>query len=574
MHSITNTIINQLSKISSIAAQDLHWTMPPKTELGDMSIPCFKLTKALECKSPVDAAQKLEQLFNDEKAPHPAFESVKALGPYLNIKLNHQEVLKFYTQLADKDFAQSKIGNGKTLIVEFSSPNIAKEFGVHHLRSTAIGHSLSRIAEHHGYYVHKINYLGDWGTSFGKYIVALNEFGSIEELKKNGLSYMMELYVDYNKKEKEDSSYTEKARQAFKSLEDLEPEATKTWEMVRDISLKSIKELYKTLDIEFDHFDGESFYQNELPGVIEQVSTVIGTEKSEGALICNLEGHEIPVLLQKKDGASLYITRDIAAAQDRKKRFNHDQCWYVVATQQNLHFKQLKDLTTQLDSKLGEGIEHIPFGMLSFSGKTMKTREGNILKLKDVINDGIQKAKEVIKEKNPTLENIDETADFIGTGALIFFDLSHNRKHDIQFDWNKALSFEGDTAPFIQYTQARINSLLEKLKTHQKTLENNDDSKEGLENFFKNNLSLKKLMNSWLQFENLSHKALHDRDPSQICKATLDVAKAFNSLYHNTRFLDIKNAQKLYSCLEAIICTRSILQLGLRLLGIRYPKKM
>ncbi len=571
-----NAIRSQLQ--FSLEAGD--WAPTPNRALGDFSIPCFKLAKHLG-KSPAQVATELAAVLGPQLKTE-GFREIRAVGPYLNIfrepRMLYRD-LKGQINQGIESFGGLGLGKGKTAVIDFSSPNVAKEIGLHHLRSTAIGNSLSRIFRLQGYRVERINYLGDWGTSFGKLIEGFRlesqELGSQKavesKLQNEGLPYMLDLYVRYNKAEKENPEMSEAAKAAFRKLESGDAESRRIWQLFRTASIEEIKKLYARLGVEFDHYDGESLYENLLDKAVDEVTQKVGTRISEGALVCELPGHKVPVLLKKDDGASLYITRDLVAAEDRYRRFSYDVSLYVVSIQQRLHFLQLFDLLKALGKPFADRCEHVSYGMLSFGSKTMKSREGNMIVLDDALDEGKRRALEIIREKNPHLENAEEVAEMVGVGAFVFSDLSQNRNHDIKFDWEKALSFEGDTSPFIQYTHARCTSLLEKTSEHRKTLAPietpvSDDLME--------NDAVRGLLLSWDGFDLSAEKALLNRDPSQIASATLDIAKAFNQLYHKVRFLDVQSASELDFLTDLTRNTQQLLKHGLSLLGIRAPERM
>ena len=562
--------------VESFKFDSSDWAPTPNKDLGDFSIPCFKLAKKLS-KAPPVIAQELAQQINSQietgsELANSGIREVKAVGPYLNIFQNTESLYKrLHHDLKDSNnnFGSNRIGKDEVIAIDFSSPNVAKEIGLHHLRTTAIGNSLSKIFAHQGAQVERINYLGDWGTSFGKLILGLQMFGDEKDLKTKGVSYMLELYVKFNSAEKEDPELSAKAKEAFKQLENGNEEYRRIWKLFREISIDQFKILYGRLGIEFDYYDGESLYENNITPAIEEITNSIGTHISEGALVCELEGHKIPVLLRKDDGASLYITRDLAAAQDRFDRFNFTHSLYVVAIQQKLHFKQLFDLCKALKKPFANKMEHISFGMLAFGSKTMKSREGNSIFLKDALDEGQNRAKKLIEAKNPDLDNIEKIADQIGIGALIFSDLSQNKNHTINFEWDSALSFEGDTAPFIQYTHARCTSLAERSKAHLETL---TETSEGSKVF--EIPQVHKLLLAWDSFDVFAERAYISRDPSQIASSVLEVAKSFNQLYHSTRFLEVQNKKDLEVLIDLTLGTKEIINMALGLLGIQAPERM
>ncbi len=563
-----------IEKLTGQKLQANDWSLPPNRDLGDLAIPCFKLAKALG-KAPPVVATELADALNSLKLNYT--ESVKNVGPYLNVFVKIKTIAENCFELVQKNptqFGSAHLGKKtEAIVIDFSSPNMAKEVALHHLRSTAIGNSLSRIAELQGYQVVRLNYLGDWGTTHGKNIVGLQLFGDEKKLVQEGLPYMLDIYVQFNKAEKENPELSNKAKLAFSELEAGNPEYRRIWNLFRDISIQEFKKLYQQLGISFDFFDGESMYDKAIETVIGEIQNKIGTRISDGALVCDIEGFETPVLLKKDDGASLYLTRDLAAAEDRFKRFQFVKSWYVVAIQQKLHFQQVFKVLEKLEKPWASRCEHVPFGMLSFGSKTMKSREGNVIFLKDVLEEGKKKALEIIQEKNPNLENAEQIAAMIGTGALLFFDLSQHRNHDVKFDWASALSFEGDTAPFIQYTHARCTSLLEKGHSHLVTLEKNSTENGSIEELAQSP-AVRRLVSDWAYFEAYAKRAFDEKDPSQIASATLNIAKSMNGLYHKVRFVDETSYARLHFLLKLTETTQKIIAHGLGLLGIQAPQRM
>ncbi len=570
-----------IQKLTQIFSQELgpdfgslDWSLPPNRQLGHIAIPCFRWSKNKGLPPPKLAADLLPKVMEALKGQI-WFDRAVTQGPYINLFLTGSglyELLRHETLSSGKKLGSSTRGAGKTCLLEFSSTNVAKEIGLHHLRSTAIGHSLANIFDFHGYKTVRINYLGDWGTSFGKLILALKKFGNEASLKTEGLNYMLNLYVQFVQAEKLDPSLSDDAKRAFKELEQGHAEHRRIWKLFCEISIAEFKILYSRLSIGFDHFDGESMYESKLAEVLQKIESTVGTRISDGATVVDLPGHEVPALLLKDDGASLYLTRDIAAAFDRYQRFQFDHSLYVVAVQQKLHFKQLFDILKLMKAPFALLCEHIHFGMLSFGSKTMKSREGNAIFLKDALDEGKSRALELIKTKNPNLPNAEEVADAVGMGALLYFDLSQNRAHDIKFNWDTALSFEGDTGPCLQYTHARTNSLNGKVSAHLAKLPASKDPlrlKALLEDEAVINLLLE-----WGFYEIQCDKALDQRDPSQIATGAINIAKAFNQLYHKKRFLEEDDA----ACVETLLAlsngTRNILKQSLNLLGIRAPEQM
>jgi arginyl-tRNA synthetase len=550
----------------------LDWSVPPNSQMGHLAVPCFRWAKAKGCPPPKLAAElapKLNQILKGKNW----FSKALPAGPYINFFFKGAGLFELFRErAADGRLGSSSQGLGKTCVLEFSSTNVAKEIGLHHLRSTAIGHSLANIFQFHNFKTVRINYLGDWGTSFGKLILALNRFGSEKELHERGLEYMLDLYVKFVQAEKADASLGDQAKRAFKDLEAGDPEKRRIWKLFCELSIAEFKQLYDRLGIHFDYFDGESLYESKLGDIVRRISETIGTRISDGATVVDLPGHEVPALLLKDDGASLYLTRDLAAAFDREQRFHFDEMLYIVAVQQKLHFRQLFDILKGMKAPFADRCEHIPFGMLSFGSKTMKSREGNAIFLRDALDEGKERALTLIKQKNPDLPDAEKTADAVGMGALLFFDLSQNRNHDIKFNWDQALSFEGDTGPFLQYTHARTSSLNEKVSAHRATLKGTGDPAK-LQALLEDEAVIKILL-EWAFFETYCDKALENRDPAQIAVAALNVAKAFNQFYHKKRFLEENDP----ACVDALLAlsngTRATLKTSLGLMGIQAPHQM
>jgi len=579
MRKIINQVHQELGLISGLNFDTGEWSSPPNRELGDLAIPCFKASK-LQSKNPAQFAQEYSTKLNESLGAQGKnlIKGAKAAGPYINIHFNSSLVFEDLKKeiLGQKvTLGKSEKGSGKKLIVEFSSPNIAKEMALHHLRSTGIGNALANIAELHSYQVVRINYLGDWGTSHGKNILGLKLFGTEDELLKEGLLYILQIYVRFNKEEESQPKLSDDAKQCFAALEAGDPEINRVWKVLRDLSIEDYQKLYDRLGIKFDHYHGESMYVGKnLDARIAEITEKIGTRQSDGALVCDLPGHKIPVLLRKDDGASLYISRDFAAVDDRFQTFHFDESWYVVDTRQSLHFKQLFDLCTALDKPFKGHLSHIPFGMLKFGNQVMKTRSGNIVYLNDVLDEAKKKALEIIQQKNPNLEHAEEVAEMIGMGAILFNDLSQHRERDISFDWAQALSFDGDTAPFIQYTHARCASLIKKASPLLQSLKVAQETSTLQDNSLLEHPAVRALMGEISYFDTFCEKALEYKDPSQISTATLNIAKAFNQLYHKVRFLDEKSYEKLKELLTLCELTQKSLAHGLKILGIKAPLSM
>lgn len=579
MRNVITGVHQELELLTGLKIDRSDWSIPPQRTLGDLAIPCFRSAKALK-QNPAQFAQEWAPKLNTSlglEGKH-FIKAAKAVGPYINIEINAQDVYAHLQQsllAGEPSLGATEYGKGKTLIVEFSSPNIAKEMALHHLRSTGIGNALSNIARLHGYKVIRINYLGDWGTSHGKNILGLKLFGNEADLLKEGLLYILQIYIRFNKEEKDNPQLSADAKAAFAALEAGDPEYYRIWKLLRDLSIADYKKLYDRLGIVFDEFHGESMYMGKnLDAIVNEITAKIGTRISDGALVCDLADHKIPVLLRKDDGASLYITRDLAAVEDRWSKFHFAESWYIVDIRQSLHFKQLADLTAALDKPYKGTLAHVPFGMLKFGTQVMKTRTGNIIYLNDVLDEAKKKALEIIHGKNPDLANAEETAEMIGMGAILFNDLSQNRERDISFDWNQALAFDGDTAPFIQYTHARCSSLIKKVEPVLATLKGNAAPPSPESESILEHEAVRFLLCEISYFTTYSERALEHKDPSQIAAALLNIARAFNQLYHKVRFLDEKSYHRLSELSRLTELTKASLKHGLALLGIQAPDAM
>lgn len=536
---------------------------PPDPNLGDFAIPCFKFSKELK-KSPVKIAEE----FAVKIKPNEIFAEIKNTGPYLNFFVNRsiltEEILsKIFTE--KEKYGEFDIGKGRHVVVDYSSPNIAKPFGIAHIRSTVIGSSICKIYDALGYKSVGINHLGDWGTQFGKLMVAYNKWGNPELLKKDGINYLVKIYVEFGQKAKEDPQLDVEARKWFKMLEDGKPKAVSLWKKFREMSMNEFNKYYDLLGIKFDYVQGEAFYNNQLEKTVEYIKKKVPTEISDGALIVDLKskGIKTPLLLRKSDGATTYHTRDLAAALYRLRTFDPAKILYVVGTPQKLHFKQLYAAL----SLIGEDatrFTHINFGNMTYEGQMMSTRAGNFVELKEVLDRAVELAKETIEQKNANLKNKEEVARQVGVGAIIFGDLSNDRTRDVEFNWKKALSFEGETAPYLQYTHARICSIERKAGVNIKGKINAELLAEPFE------FDLVKLLG---KFPGVVLEAAKTYKPNLIANYLISVGQTFNKFYNKCPIIkekpELKNARLLLAD-----CTRIVIEKGLALLGIEAPSEM
>lgn len=530
---------------------------PKKRNLGDLAFPCFILGKQLR-QSPVTIAQDLST-----EISNPIFRKVSAVGPYINIFFDQEKVSQqVLDQIIQEGSRYGGNNNGKDQLVpiDFSAPNIAKPFSMGHLRSTVIGNSIANIAEKNGYQTLRINHLGDWGTQFGKLIVAYQKWGDIESIKQNSISELLRLYVKFHEEAKLNPTLDDEGRQAFKKLEDGDSKARELWEWFRTESLQEFSRIYDLLDIQFDSYNGEAFYNDKMQPVIDLLEDKKLLVESEGAQVVLLEDDMPPCLIKKSDGATLYATRDLAAAIYRKKHYNFAKSLYVVGSEQSLHFKQLKLVLQKAGFDWSKDMKHIAFGMILQDGKKMSTRKGRIILLENVLKETIQLTKKIIEEKNPSLKDKEKIAHQVGIGAVIFNDLKNFRTNDVEFSFDAMLNFDGETGPYLQYTYARCQSLLRRAHyTPQIKKSVLDERAWPIVSLFADFPSV--IQHSWAEF-----------DPSKIARFSLDLARAFNQYYAHVHILSDPENQE--ARLNLVYATSIILKESLRLLGLQTPVEM
>lgn len=563
MKMFKDKLVDALTSLVEISSEEVEELLevPPDSELGDLAFPCFKLA-SIQKKNPAEIAADLQGKL--EKGEY--LESINAKGSYLNFLFNKEKLAEFTLKKVLQEggaYGNSSEGEGKTVVIDFSSPNIAKPFGVGHLRSTVIGNALYNIYQALGYEVIGINHLGDWGTQFGKLISAYLKWGEEEELNKDPITYLYKLYTRYHQEEEESEHLQEEGRQWFKKLEENDEKAHELWEKFRELSLKEFKRIYDRLGVSFDSYRGEAYYEKYLEETIEKLKDAGVARHSEGALVVDLGDELPPCLLQKKDGATLYATRDICAAIHRYQEYNFDKCLYVVGDDQRLHFQQVFTTLEKMGYEWAKNCEHVAFGLIRFKEGKMSTRMGNIIFLEDVLDKAVELAMETIKEKNPGLDNKEEVAEMVGVGAIIFGDLSNDRIKEVTFDWNKILDFNGETAPYLQYTHARICSVLRKAGE-----EHDTTALSVLTGELEQDV-IKKIAG----FEESLKRARELNKPHIVARYLLDLARAFNRFYNKCPILDqeeeIRGA-RLMLCES----TRQVLKNGLNILGIKAPTAM
>lgn len=539
---------------------------PPKSDFGDYAVPCFEFAKRLK-KDPSQVAVD----FTARVKPGGLIAKVEPRGPYLNIFINRSRFISgVVTLIGETSFDHMKaVGRGKTVVIDYSSPNIAKPFGIGHLRSTVIGNALSRIFKFLGYRTIGINHIGDWGTQFGKLITAFRHWGDEEELEQDPIRYLYDLYVRFHREAEEEPTLEDEAREWFSRLESGNREAKKLWQRFRELSIEEFKRIYGRLGVAFDYYTGESFYSDLLDGTVEEVKRSGITEQSEGALVVPLDDMP-PALIRKQDGATLYLTRDIAAILFRKRQYKFDVALYVVGSPQALHFRQLFKIL----ERMGEGwvahCHHVPFGQIRFAHGAMSTRMGNIVFLEEVMDRAVSLAGQIIEEKNPDLKDRESAAEAIGVGSIIFNDLKNSRIKDITFDWEEVLNFNGETGVYLQYTHARIGSLLKKFEETYGKLALQNDLASGEINFGEEAFEIVSLLND---FEKIVLRARGEFEPSVISRYLLQVAKAFNTFYNSYRVITDDRSVSLSRGL-VVLCCQKILRQGLELLGIKAIDEM
>lgn len=531
--------------------------VPPNPEMGDYALPCFSLAKEYK-KAPQEIAKDLEKKIKATKN----IEKIQANGPYLNFFINKKELTKQTIQkvLKEKEkYGTQKLGKGKKIIIECSSPNIAKPFGIGHLRSTIIGNSLAEIHKKLGYKVIKINYVGDWGTQFGKLITGYKHFGSSKELKKDPINHLLQIYVKVN----QDPNLEEESRKWFKKLEEGDKEVLKLWKEFRQLSLKEFQEIYTLLNMKFDVISGESFYNKQMQEGLKELQKKKLLEESEGALIVNLEQEKLGVcLIQKRDGATLYATRDIAAAIDRYKKYKFDKMLYEVGSEQKLHFKQVFKVLERMGYSWAKDCIHVEHGLyLDKDGKKFATRQGKTVFMKDILKETFSLVKKTIKEKNPTLKKQEEIAKMIAVAAIIYGDLKSNRAHDMIFDLEKFTEFEGNTGPYIQYTHARAASILRKAGKYKTVSFPELTEKE------------QELIKIIAAFPETIGEAQKQLSPHILATYTFSLAQSFNDFYHSCPVLTEKEPLRT-ARLSLVEASKNTLANALALLGIQAPEEM
>lgn len=536
--------------------------IPPKADMGDYAFPCFQLAKTLRKAPPMIAADIAEAIGESD-----IIDKLEVKGAYLNFFLKKEIFVKSMIEKSTAaNFGSSTIGEGKNICIDYSSPNVAKNFHVGHLRTTIIGNSLYKIYSKLGYKVERINHLGDWGTQFGKLIVAYKAWGSKEAVEKDGVAELMKLYVKFHDEAEKDDSLNDQARDWFTQMEHGNEEALAIWQWFVDISLKEYKGTYELLGMEFDHYLGESFYRDKTADVVNRLTDANLLKESEGAQIVDLEEYNMaPCLIMKKDGSSIYATRDLAAIFYRKATWNFEKCLYVTGQEQKLHFAQVFKVVELLGNEWAkDSLVHIPYGLVSLEGAKLSTRSGNIIYAEDILLEAIDKVKDIIAEKNPNLKNKDEVAKIVGVGAILFNDLYNQRIKDVSFKWDKVLNFDGETGPYVQYTYCRCASILRTI-----AYDANADIDYSLL-LDDEAIALLKEIN---RFPQVVADAAEKYEPSIVARFAMDVAQSFSRFYNACR-VNVEDDALRNARGKLVEITKTTLNDALDLLGIQCPEQM
>lgn len=562
-------IAKEIASVTNLDEKKLatYIEIPPNSDLGDFAFPCFKLAKSLRKAPPVIANEIKENIKIDEKI----IEKIEIVGGYLNIYINKETLIEnVLKEVADKKekYGSSDIGQNKNVVIDYSAPNIAKPFHIGHLRSTVIGGALYKIYNFLGYNSVGINYLGDWGLQFGKVMAGYDMWKDEYDFSKSEIQAILKIYVKFCQEEKENPELTEKAREYFKRLEDGAEKEVKTWKWIRKISLENYQKTYNLLNSKFDSYNGESYYNDKMEPIVEELRNKGLLKESEGAQVVDLAEYDMPpCIIITSAGTTIYATRDLASLKDRINTYNFDKAIYVVGNEQRLHFKQVfKVLELMGYPEYAAKCEHVPFGLVvDKTGEKIGSRKGNSVFLEDILKEAIQKVEKIIDEKNPNLENKEEVARKVGVGAIIFNDLSNSRIKDEIFDWDMLLNFQGETGPYIQYIYVRTRSLIEKAG-YIPQIENINFSvlkeKEAIE-------TVKLLYN----FNEVVQNAADKNEPSVVARYLIDVAQNFSTFYNEHKIITEDKALQ-DARLALTYCVGTVLKTGVTLLGMEMPDKM
>lgn len=559
---ILNIIIKSSNIEKSLIKESIE--IPANSDMGDFALPCFKFAKLFK-KSPAIIASEIA-----ENIDKPDFiDKIEVVNAYINFYIKKdifvREVLNQIIEKKD-DFGKSNIGNGKNIVIDYSSPNIAKPFHVGHLRSTVIGNALYNIYNYIGYKSISINHLGDWGTQFGKLITAYKKWGNKETVEKEGIKELTRIYVKFHDEAEKDKDLEDEARQWLVKMQNNDKEAIELWKWFCDISMEEFKKVYGRLKIDFDYYTGESFYNDKMNAVVEELKEKNLLSKSEGAMIVDLEKYDMPpCLILRSDGGTLYPTRDIAAAFYRKKTYDFAKCIYITALDQNLHFAQWFKVIELMGYDWAKNLVHIPFGLVSLGDGKLSTRKGHVVLMEDLLNEAVEKSLNIIEEKNPNLINKEEIANQVGIGAVIFNDLYNSRIKNVVFDLERMLNFDGETGPYVQYTHARTCSILNKAE-----IDNINYKFDFSLITDESSINICKLLG---EFPAKIIDSAEKNEPYIITRHLVDICQAFNKFYHDNSILGCdENTSK--SRIALVYSVEKVLKNGLNILGIDAPERM
>jgi len=561
-NSIASKIVEYFSKDDLCVENILEiFDTPPDPSMGDLALACFKLSKVLR-KSPVVIAGELAEVLS-ASLPE-GVSKIENAGGYLNFFFADSYRVSLLRNMLKQgtDYGKNEIGKGKTMVIDYSSPNIAKRFHIGHLGTTIIGNSIKLIHQFSGYKTVGINYLGDWGTQYGKLMVSFKKWGDEDKIREIGIEELNRLYVLFGSESEKDPSLNDEARKEFAELEAGNEESLRLWRLFKEISLKEYMKTYDLLGVSFDSFNGESFYSDKMPAVVTELKEKNLLKLDDGASIVDLEAYKMPpCLILKRDGSSLYPTRDIAAALWRKKEYAFDKCIYVTSAGQSLHFAQWFKVVGLMGYEWEDQLVHVPYGTFSINGEKIASRTGNVVLLDDLFREAIEKAGAIIEEKNPGLENKDEIAKDVGVGAVILSSLSANRIKDVNFNWSEALNFEGNTGPYAQYTYARTCSILNKsgdFSCPETALLCNEE---------------KELISTLALFPEKVVRALNEYEPSIITRFALELCQSFNRFYNACPIRSSEGDEKAVR-FALCLAVKNVLGTALHLIGLRTPEKI
>ena len=575
MIDLKEKIADKISKAVNLDLQTLktYIEVPKDVKNGDYSFPCFRLAKELKKSPQIIATEIKEKLEQKGEIDKDFIYKIDIVGGYLNFYINPEVFAKEVINQIDiqEDYGSSNIGKGKNIVVDYSAPNIAKPFHIGHLRSTVIGAALYKIYKYLGYNVTGINHLGDYGTQFGKLIEGYKLWGEEYDIDKDPINELTKIYIRINNLCKEDENVLQACRDNFKKLEEGDKYCTELWEKFRKLSLQEFQKVYDILDCKFDSWNGEAFYSDKMQEVIDILEKQGKLIDSQGAKIVDLEdqGINTPCIIIKSNGSTTYATRDLAAILYRARTYDYDKALYVTSYEQILHFKQVFAVAKYLglDEKYINGLEHVSFGMVLLPTGKMSTREGNVIKLEDLLQEAVERAKEIIEQKNPDLENKEDVAKKVGIGAVIFNDLANSRVKDEIFEWNQILNFQGETGPYIQYTYVRTQSVLDKAGYNEKL----DGKKVKIENL--TDVYSQTIIKLLYEFTNILEQVTEKNEPSILSHYLIDLAKAFSSFYNENKIM-VEDEQLKYSRVYLTYSVGKVLKIGAELLGIKMPNRM